>query len=192
MIAFDLRTRAPLRRRRRATGSTAACRPIVTMATRAMLQIQPASAAAGVARRQASGPRDVVGVDVEHSGRRIDRRPSPLGAPVETREDDRLTSDGERHKEPAVLERPQLLDGPPVRLWRACGQHALVQHLPRKRLRGHRNRLSVGRHLTWDGARRELPVIDRKERLAVGPIEHEDIAMLRRLDDGVHRAAVAP
>ena len=67
--------------------------------------------AAGV-RRQAAGPREVVGVDVEQPGRRIERRAAPLRAAVEAGEDDRLLPTLKRHELAVAAERARTARAP--------------------------------------------------------------------------------
>ena len=196
--ALDDRCRSPhacvARRRRRATGSRAACRrdrrdgSSRSAADRARVRSRPR-----VARRQAARPRDVVGVDVEHAGRRIERRPAPLGAAVEAGKTTVCLPTESGTNEPAVLERARTARRAH---WCASGVR-VVSMLSVSTCRANgfgldRNRLRVGRHLTWDGARGNFRYSIGKSGLPFARSNTKTIAVLGRLRDGVDRAAVAP
>ena len=74
---------------------------------------------------------------------------------------------------------------------RAVGQQFLGQQLPREGRRLGGQRLGCRRHLAGHHAGRIAAVLNREQRLAVGPVEQIHPALFGCLGDGIHSLAVA-
>ena len=101
LAAADVDERGDLRRR---------AGQVVAMAGGALLQIELPGVGRGDGRRQHARARHLGRADVEEARRRIERRPAPPAAAVESRKDDGLDADRERHELPVAAEAPERLD----------------------------------------------------------------------------------
>src|SRR5258708_40358045 len=78
---------------------------------------------------QRSRPRHVVGIHVKDAGFRINRWPAPFRAAIESREDNGVLPQAERHKLPFVAEALKLLESPLVHLRSPISQQIFGEKL---------------------------------------------------------------
>src|SRR5271165_1052531 len=104
------------------------------MADGAAVLIDIRAHAGGLVLDQATGPGNVVGVDINHSGAGVDRRSAPFRSAVEAGKDDGLSAHAERNKLAFAAEGVELLHSPRMRLGSAIGEHIFGEKLAGKGL----------------------------------------------------------
>src|SRR5208283_3442032 len=138
-----------------------------------------------------TGPGDVIGVDIDNRGFRIDSRAAPLRTSIETREDHRVFAHGERKKLALIAEGAEFFERPLVNLWSAIGKKIFRQGLPRERSGLGGKTLLRGGNFTRHVAGRIRMIVNWEKRSTQGAIEQIDETLLGSLRNGVNFLAIA-
>src|SRR6185437_4654370 len=118
-------------------------------------------------RRELRIPWDVIRIHVQNAGLWVERRTTPLRAPIKSRKDDRWLLGTEWNKLPRAVESAELLQRPLVCLGRTRREHVLSQQLTRIRLRLYRQALFRCGHFAGQVALRIFLVLDWEQWLAI-------------------------
>ena len=132
--------------------------------------------------------RDIVRVDVEKAGRRVERGAGPVRPAVEAGDDDRPLPAG-RVEGRSASDLAQLCQDRRTVGFADVGDVRLIEGLGGERRRLHGDRLRRRCLLAGDIRGRDRLLLDVEERPARLAVEQEDIAGLRHLGDGVDRLA---
>src|SRR4029453_5580599 len=114
------------------------------MADAALTQVESASAGCVRTVGQGAGPGDVVRIDVDDCGARIDCRAAPLRAAIETGKHKVFGAKGQGKKRTAVAKFLEIFECPGVRFGRALGEHVFREALAREGNGAGRQRLFFG------------------------------------------------
>src|SRR2546430_12163315 len=138
----------------------------------ALAQVQPfATWFRASILRQSSCPCDIIGIDIENSGFRVESRSTPFCATVESGEHHGILADTKRNKLSLVTKLSEVFQRPLMSLDGAAGQHVFRENLTRKGRRSGRKRLFHGSDFARHRARGILTILERKEPVASGALE---------------------
>ena len=103
------------------------------MTDTALADVEGARARFVSADREGAGPRDVIRIDIDDRGARVNRRAAPFRASVESREDNGFRADGERNELTIAAKFLEIVEGPAMSFGRAVSEQVFGEALARKR-----------------------------------------------------------
>ena len=103
------------------------------MANAALADVDRARARFICAGRESAGPGDVIRIDINDRGARVNRRAAPFRASVESREHNGFRADGERNELTSAAKFLEIVEGPAMSFGRAESEQVFGEALARKR-----------------------------------------------------------
>src|ERR1700722_1056576 len=162
------------------------------MTSAALIEVQRVGVFSLQSFGKGAGRGNIIRVDINNIGLRIDGRPSPLRPAIEPGEHNRVLANRKWHELAGTAKSSKLLQRPLMNLRIAVGKQIFGQDLACERSWLPRKPLGPGSDFAWHIAGWGFLVVDRIKRITGDAVEDEDETLFEGLRNRIDQLPVPP